>query len=600
MSIKLNPLNELQARALKELLEQAGQQQLFWLSGYFQGLTAGLDEIALNERVIKNNSGVADSTNEMKLTVLYGSHTGRSEGLAKKLKTLLEAKSINAGLFAMGDYNIRQLEKEQNLLIIVSTHGEGEPPEMAEDFHQFITGNRAPKLPSLKYSVLALGDKSYKLFCQTGRDIDEALQKAGASELFPIVTCDVDYEEDAARWMDAVIERLVEAVPSENKVVSTAPVDGTDNLVYNRKNPFRAKVIDKVKITGRDSDKEVYHVELSLDGSGITYQPGDSLGILNDNPPALADQLISKLQLAPSDKVVLKRGEFDIRTALLYYLEITLLTRDVIQKYADRTKLGGVQQILDNPEVLDRYLWGHDILDLVLEFPFPLTAQELVDLLRPLPPRLYSISSSQEVVGQEVHITVSTVRYENKGRLREGACSTFIADRIRVDQEVPVYIERNPGFRLPENGKTPIIMVGAGTGIAPFRAFLQHREAGNLKGNSWLFFGERRFYSDFLYQAEWQKYLKKGFLEKIELAFSRDQEEKIYVQHRLAERQAEVFQWLENGASFYLCGDMKYMAKDVQDTLLEIIRVQGGLSEEQAKAYLKKLKREKRFQADVY
>jgi sulfite reductase (NADPH) flavoprotein alpha-component len=297
---------------------------------------------------------------------------------------------------------------------------------------------------------------------------------------------------------------------------------------------------------------------------------------------------------------MLKKKEFTLEMALRHHLEITLLTRDVFQRYFEKTGLEEINRILNDEQLLDGYLWGNDVLDLVVEYPWPLSATDLVSLLRPLPPRLYSISSSQEAVGEEVHITVSTVRYENKGRLREGACSTFLADRIEVDQEIPVYIERNPSFRLPENEDTPIIMVGAGTGVAPFRAFLQHREAANQKGKSWLFFGERRFFSDFLYQVEWQKYLKKGYLEKIDLAFSRDQDEKVYVQHRLAEQQAEIFRWLENGASFYLCGDMKYMARDVQRTLLEIIRTQGGLTEEQANAYFRKLKKEKRFQADVY
>jgi len=599
MSIKLNPLNEVQSKALEQLLDKAEPRQLIWLSGYFQGLTAGYNGASVAEKVTIPDPEQATRSAAPKLTVLYGSHTGRSEGLAKKLKGLLNSRSMDATVFSMDDYNVRQLENEQNLLIIVSTHGEGEPPEMADDFHRFITGKRAPKLPKLNFSVLALGDKSYKLFCQTGKDIDNALKNAGARELFPLVACDVDYEEDAAGWMEAVIEKLAAAVPVAERDVVSNPATG-EVTVYNRKNPFRAAVLDKVKITGRDSDKEVYHVEISLQGSGLTYLPGDSLGILNDNPPNLVDQLILKLQLDPSEPVHLKRGEFDLRTALKYYLEITVLTRDVIQKYAEKTGLVLVQQILDDPQLLDQYLWGHDVLDLVLEFPFPLAAQELVDLLRPLPPRLYSISSSQMAVGEEVHITISTVRYENKGRRREGACSTFLADRIAIDQEIPVYIERNPGFRLPENEKTPIIMVGAGTGVAPFRAFLQHREAGNLKGKSWLFFGERRFFSDFLYQVEWQKYLKKGYLEKIDLAFSRDQEEKIYVQHRLAEQQTEIFRWLESGASFYLCGDMKLMAKDVQKTLLDIVRIQGGMSEEKAKEYLKKLKKEKRFQSDVY
>ncbi len=372
-----------------------------------------------------------------------------------------------------------------------------------------------------------------------------------------------------------------------------------DAEVYSRKNPFQSKVLDKVRITGRESDKEVYHLELSLEGSGIHYEPGDALGVIAQNPPKLVKEIISTLGVIDNEVVETRIGKLPFNEALEHHYEITLLTRDVIQKYAEKTGSKEVQAITDDEAKLDHYLFGHDVLDLLHEFPAKLTATEFLDLLRPLPPRLYSISSSQKAFEDEVHITVSRVRYENKGRQRYGACSTFLADRLDVDDDVLIYIDKNPNFRLPANG-SPIIMVGAGTGIAPYRAFLQQRETANQKGNSWLFFGERRFSSDFLYQLEWQKYLQKGFLERIDLAFSRDQEEKVYVQHKLKEQQEELFRWLENGASFYLCGDMKYMAKDVQITLLDIIKTQGGMTDKKARSYFKKLKKEKRFMADVY
>lgn len=596
MSIKLSPLNDVQLKALKQLSEGIQAEQINWLNGYFQGLAASFAGASM-QATTKN--AVVAPAEKLPLTIIYGSHTGRGEKLAKDLCELATAQNIDCTKYPMDDYKTKQLKDETNLLVIVSTHGEGEPPEMAEDFHRFITSKRAPKLPDLNYSVLALGDRSYKLFCQTGFDIEQALKKAGANELLPIVTCDVDYEEESALWIDAILLKLEEQAPSVvGQEISTEIK--TEAPIYNKKNPFRATVLDKVKITGRDSDKEVYHVEISLEGSDLTYQSGDSLGILADNPPVVVEKLLNDLKLDAETTVKIKKGEFSLLTALKHHLEVTILTRDVIKKYADKTELKPVQQILNDEKLLDEYLWGHDVLDLVHEFPFVFTAQELVDLLRPLPPRLYSIASSQTAVGEEVHITVSTVRYETKGREREGACSTFLADRIDLDHDIPVYIERNPGFRLPENENTPIIMVGAGTGVAPFRAFLQEREANNLKGKSWLFFGERHFSSDFLYQLEWQKHLKKGYLERIDLAFSRDQEEKIYVQNKLKEQKQELFQWLENGASFYLCGDMKYMAKDVQTSLLEIIREQGGMTKEKAKTYLKKLKKAKRFQTDVY
>ncbi|MGQ8337871.1 assimilatory sulfite reductase (NADPH) flavoprotein subunit [Sunxiuqinia sp. A32] len=595
MSLKLHPLNETQLQALEQLSFGLEAEQLIWLNGYFQGLAGA----RLNGTSESKNEVAETLVQKLPLTVLYGTHTGRCEGLAKKLCTAVVAKGIDCKVHPMDDYKAKQLKEEKNLLVIVSTHGEGEPPEMAEDFHEFITGKRAPKLEGLNYSVLALGDKSYKLFCKTGIDVDEALNKAGANEIFPIVKCDVDFEEDAEQWINGVTAELEKLAPKTSVNVAEVVKTESAETVYTRKNPFKATVLDKTRITGRDSDKEVYHLELSLEGSGIKYEPGDALGVIAQNPPQLVEDIVKSLGVIDSEVVETRIGKLPFNEALEHHYEITLLTRDVIQKYADKTGIEDVLNILDNEEKLDQYLYGHDLLDLLHEFPFKITATEFLEILRPLPPRLYSISSSQEAVEDEVHITVSRVRYENKGRERYGACSTFLADRVELDEELLIYIDKNPNFRLPQNGN-PIIMVGAGTGIAPYRAFIQQREANNLKGNSWLIFGERRFSSDFLYQLEWQKYLKKGFLEKIDLAFSRDQKEKVYVQHRLQEQQEEIFKWLENGANFYLCGDMKYMAKDVMSTLLEIIQVQGGMTPDKAKKYFKKLKKEKRFQADVY
>ena len=597
MSIKLSPLNEIQLKALEQLTQEIQPGQVIWLNGYFQGLAGGIAAGAVTTAPAKVSEVAATSEN-LPLTILYGTHTGRSETLARELSANASTQHIEAVVKPMDDYNFKQLKDEKNLLVIVSTHGEGEPPEMAEDFYEFITGKRAPKLEGLNYSVLALGDKSYKLFCQTGIEIDEALKKSGATELLPIVTCDVDYEDDAAQWSADVLAALGKLQP-ETTAQPTTLETKSDESVYSKKNPFKSTVLDKVRITGRDSDKEVYHLELTLEGSGIKYEPGDALGVIAQNPPQLVADIIEKLGVIDSEVIETRIGKLPFNEALAHHYEITLLTRDIIQKYAEKTGNKDVQQIVDQEEKLDQYLYGHDVLDLLHEFPFRLTATEFLELLRPLPPRLYSISSSQVAVEDEVHITVSRVRYENKGRERYGACSSFLADRLEIDDEALIYIDKNPNFRLAANG-SPIIMVGAGTGIAPYRAFLQERESANLKGKSWLFFGERRFSSDFLYQVEWQKYLKKGYLEKIDLAFSRDQDEKIYVQHKLKEQQEELFRWLENGASFYLCGDMKYMAKDVQITLLDIIKTQGGMTEKKARAYFKKLKKEKRFMADVY
>lgn len=594
MSIKFSPLNEAQLKALQDLTAGIQPDQMIWLNGYFQGLAGG---VTVGAGVPAAQPEV--TAEKLPLTILYGTHTGRSKALAKVLCEKASAQNIECVTKPMDDYKTKQLKDEKNVLVIVSTHGEGEPPEMAEDFHEFITGKRAPKLDGLNYSVLALGDKSYKLFCQTGVEIDEAFKKAGANELVPIVKCDVDYEEDAAKWTEDVLNELEKLQPEPSAQPLQKASVKEEEVVYSRKNPFKSTVLDKTRITGRDSDKEVYHLELSLEGSGIKYEPGDALGVIAQNPLQLVKDIIKSLGVINNEVVETRIGKLQFNEALEHHYEITTLTRDVIEKYAEKTGLKEVQDILEDEEKLDHYLYGHDVLDLLQEYPAKLTATEFLEVLRPLPPRLYSISSSQESVEDEVHITVSRVRYENKGRKRYGACSTFLADRLEVDETALIYIDKNPNFRLAENGN-PIIMVGAGTGIAPYRAFLQQREVENKKGKSWLFFGERRFSSDFLYQVEWQKYLKKGYLEKIDLAFSRDQDEKVYVQHKLKEQQEEVFNWLQNGASFYLCGDMKYMARDVQQTLLDIIKTQGGMTDKKARAYFKKLKKEKRFMADVY
>ena len=592
MNVKTNPLNERQLVALSQLVEELTPDQILWLSGYLEGRLVATE---ISGSKITNVTENQSKTNT-KLTILYGTDTGRSKMLAENLAEKVAALQITANVVNMYDYKTRQLKDEENLAIIVSTHGEGEPPDMAEDFHKYVTGKRAPKLESLKYSVLALGDKSYKFFCKTGVDIDIAFTKLGAASITPIVKCDVDFEDDAEIWMNNFIQHLT---PSAQVQVNGKSTIKTAQTAYSKKNPFMATVLEKVKITGRGSDKEVYHLELSLEGSGLTYEPGDSVGIFPKNPELLVTHILQKTGIDASEKVQVKEDEVTFEEALARHLEITLLNRDVIQKYANITGNAELDKLLGNEHKLDEYLFGSDLLDLLEDFPFDWKAQDLVDILRSLPARLYSISSSQEIVGDEVHATVSVVRYNRKNRQRLGACSSHLADNIEIDDLVPVYIEKNPAFKLPVNG-SKIIMVGAGTGIAPYRAFMQHRESQGLSGNSWLFFGDRRFHSDFLYQVEWQKLLKSKQLERMEVAFSRDQKDKIYVQHKLQEHQKEIFEWLENGAHFYLCGDMKNMAKDVNKTLLEIIRVQGGISEEQAEKYVKQLKREKRFQTDVY
>lgn len=606
--MKANPLSEKQLLALNELTKEITPEQIIWLSGFLEGKISGLKMPAntyLNGTSVK--AEVATSTSQpqsnLNLTILYGSETGNSKTQAEKLAEKASFKNINATVYSMYDYNYKKLKDEENVAIVVSTHGEGDPPDMAEDFHKFITGKRAPKLPNLTYSVLALGDKSYKYFCKTGEDIDAGFKATGAFRLTPLVKCDVDYEESAEIWMNNYLLNLT-PVQSLTPTVSELPtvkhdVTPASDFEFSKKNPYMATVLEKVKITGRDSDKEVYHLELSLEGSGITYEPGDAVGIFTQNPETLVNLIIEKTGFNPEQIIDIKVGEVTLFEALSFHLEITILSFDILKKYFERTQNAELGKLMEDDKLLDEYLYGHDVLDLLEDFPFDWNINKFVEMLRPLPARLYSISSSMESVGEELHATVSVVRYERKNRLRTGACSSHLADNIEIDDQIPIYIEKNSLFKLPANG-SKIIMVGAGTGIAPYRAFMQERECKGIQGKTWLFFGDRRFKADFLYQVEWQKLLKSKYLEKMEVAFSRDQEEKIYVQHKLLENQKEVYKWIEEGAYFYLCGDMKNMAKDVNKTLLQIVQNEGGISEEKAHEYIKKLKKEKRFQVDIY
>jgi sulfite reductase (NADPH) flavoprotein alpha-component len=605
--MKANPLSEKQLLALNELTKEITPEQIIWLSGFLEGKISGLS-LPLNTSVNGKAAAIAVVTNQpqsnINLTILYGSETGNSKTQAEKLAEKASFKNINATVFSMYDYNYKKLKDEENVAIVVSTHGEGDPPDMAEDFHKFIVGKRAPKLPNLTYSVLALGDKSYKYFCKTGEDIDAACKATGAFRLTPLVKCDVDYEESAEIWMNNFLLNLTPAqsLTPTDAVIPTVVSQNVTTVAdseFSKKSPYMATVLEKVKITGRDSDKEVYHLELSLEGSGITYEPGDAVGIFTKNPESLVNLIIEKTGFNPDQNVDIKVGEVTLLEALSFHLEITILSFDILKKYFERTKNEALGKLMEDDKLLDEYLYGHDVLDLLEDFPFDWNINKFVEMLRPMPARLYSISSSMESVGEEVHATISVVRYERKNRLRAGACSSHLADNIEIDDQIPIYIERNPLFKLPLNG-SKIIMVGAGTGIAPYRAFMQEREVKGIEGKSWLFFGDRRFNADFLYQIEWQKLLKSKHLEKMEVAFSRDQEQKIYVQHKLLENQKELYKWIEEGAYFYLCGDMRNMAKDVNKTLLQIIQNEGGISEEKAHEYVKKLKKEKRFQADIY
>lgn len=594
MNTTLNPFTPDQQQVLSQLLQGATPDQLYWLSGFISGLSE--QKIVQAKQVhVQTEAGTA---NENTLTILYGTHTGHSETIAKNLAQEAQSKGIGVKLCSLDDYKIRDLAKERRLALIVSTHGEGEPPLMAEALHEYLKNGNA-KLPQLNYTVLALGDRSYKHFCQTGIDFDQAFKAAGGKELLPIVTCDVSYEAEAGQWIRQVLECLP-LTEHHVKHHQTEAKPLAQKSVYSRQNPFLATLIDQRRITGRGSDKEVWHVALSLEGSGLQYEPGDAVGIFPNNPPELVQQIIDFTGFAPNTTITTRYDDVTLYEALYHYFEITLLTRKVLFDYSGIVKHPALLQLLDDDQALEEYANQHDLLDLLHDFPGKISPHQLVSTLRYLPPRMYSISSGAAANPDEVHLTIAKVQHTHRERLRKGACSSFIAERLPANGKIPLFIEKNNNFRLPENDDVPLIMIGAGTGIAPYRSFLQDLEELEKKNKTWLFFGERTFTNDFLYQVEWQHLLKKGTLGRIDLAFSRDQEQKVYVQHKLRENGDALYEWLQQGAHLYICGDRKKMFHDVQQTLLEIIQNQGGISQEKAREYLKQLKREKRLQTDVY
>ncbi|HHQ4757341.1 TPA: assimilatory sulfite reductase (NADPH) flavoprotein subunit [Aeromonas hydrophila] len=587
----LTPLSDEQQRQLSQALSTLNTQQLAWVSGYLYGLSQAGSQPAV--------TGAAATAPSGNLTILYGSQTGNAKGVASAIKAQAEARGLPVTLTSMADYKPKQLKKETHLLVVVSTYGEGEPPESAVDLFEQLKKGKVGKLEGLKFAVLGLGDSSYEFFCQTGKDFDSLLTKAGADRVHELASLDVDYQDAAKAWGERALNAIaatLSAGPAGSSVAS-AVQQAVGHSQYSKENPFPARLSVNQKITGRDSTKDIRHIEISLEESGIRYQPGDALGIWFDNDPELVSEVLALAGLSGDEATA--RGS--LREVLSRELELTRLHGGFITGLAEISANVALKDLAGDKAQVNALVASAQVVDVLKRFQTAITAEQLVGLLRPLTPRLYSIASSQSEVEEEVHLTVGVVRYpQEDGTVRSGAASSYLADRLAEDAEVRVFVEHNDNFRLPPNPDTPVIMVGPGTGIAPFRAFLQEREAQGAEGKNWLFFGNPHFTQDFLYQVEWQRYVKSGLLSKISLAFSRDQAEKVYVQHRLREAGQELYQWLEAGAHFYVCGDANQMAKDVQEALLEVIAEHGHKSREEAEEYLSELRRAKRYQRDVY
>ena len=626
---------------IRDLARSLSAEQALWVSGYFAGVAEARGDLsaagreastAISQAARAAQAPVAASL----LRILYASESGNSAALARTIEERARGSGLRTGVEDLARYKTRALAEEETILFVASTHGEGDPPESAAPFFEFLSGPRAPLLQRLRFAVLALGDSTYEFFCEAGKRLDRRLEELGAVRLLDRCDCDVDYEADAAAWVERLLARLVGdgaasagaqagasaagqagvSVPPHAAAASmkgaTASVEDAAAGVrpgvaatarYGRQRPFPAPVLASLRLTGRGSSKDTRPLELGLEGSGLDPLPGDALGVAARNDPALVSELIEHFGWSGAEPVAVGEGEVSIAQALAGELEITALTPRFVQWWAgacgDRqlAELGSAQSRAQ----LGAFMADNQLIDLVRSRPAQGVApQAFAQALRRLQPRLYSIASSRAFAPDEVHLCVAPVRYSLHGRDRHGVASVFLADRLEPGDGVPVYVQRNDHFRLPDDPAAPIVMIGAGTGVAPYRAFMQHREALGLGAKSWLFFGERNFRTDFLYQTEWQAWHREGLLTRIDLAFSRDGERKVYVQQRLLEQAAPLFAWLEEGAHLYVCGDAGYMARDVHAALVEVVAGSRGRGREDAEEHLRELQAAGRYQRDVY
>lgn len=585
-----------QLARLQTAVDDFSSHQLAWLSGYLWGM--------VNQNTVTSTPVSAPVPQDETITIISASQTGNARRLSEQLREKLLSEKLNVNLVNAGDYKFKQIAQEKILVIVASTQGEGEPAEEAVALYKYLHSKKAPSLNETAYAVFALGDSSYEKFCQAGKDFDTQLAQLGAKPLLARIDADVEYQAIADAWIEELSQLLKARVPTQSThqlvAAQVGSVDEIHSSPYTKTSPLTASLSVNQKITGRGSLKDVRHIEIDLGDSGLRYQPGDALGVWFDNDPALVEELVSLLWLTGDEKVQVAEQSCTLRDALTHHLELTQNTPLIVEKYANLSKDETLLGLISDKQALLHYAQNTPIVDMVRQAAAQPTAQEFVELLRPLTPRLYSIASSQAETEDEVHITVGVVRYDIDGRARTGGASGFLADRLKEGDELRIFIEHNDNFRLPADSTKPVIMIGPGTGIAPFRAFMQQRDNEEATGKNWLFFGNPHFVEDFLYQVEWQRYVKEGLLTNISLAWSRDQAQKVYVQDKLREQGEEVWHWIEEGAHIYVCGDANHMARDVEQALLEIISQYGNMDSESADEFLSELRVERRYQRDVY
>ena len=570
-------------------------EQRAWLNGFLAGMFSA---------AAQPNGAPVPVTNAEPLLILFGSQTGSAEGLAKKLAKESSGRGYAPKVLALNDYETVNLPAASKAVIISSTWGDGDAPDNAVNFWNWLKADSAPRLENLNFAVLGLGDKNYSDFCGASKKFDERLEALGAKRLVPRGECDVDYEASAKTWTENLWAKLGNGSAAAGALSPIENTNGAEKLTlaFSKHHPFPAKLLTNLPLNRAGSGKEVRHFEILLGNSGLTYEVGDALGVVPENCPDLAAKIIGAIGATGDEPVALDHSVTSLRLALVQHFDIAKPPQELLVAVAKHAPTSELAPLLaaDKTDDLKKWLFGRDVLDMLQLAPGKISFAELLPLLRKLAPRLYSISSSPKAHPGEVHLTVGAVRYDSHGRKRGGVASTFLADRAEKSGAVKVFVQTSHGFRPPANGDTPIIMVGPGTGIAPFRAFLEERAATGAKGKNWLFFGDQKRSADFLYEEQLTAWQKSGFLTRLDLAFSRDQAEKIYVQTRMLENAAELWSWLEAGAHFYVCGDASRMAKDVDAALHAVIEKIGGKSADEAKAYVAKLKSDKRYQRDVY
>lgn len=576
--------------------------QKSWLAGFLAGLHSRLLVIEGSGQQAASSGG---TTTAAQIHILYGSQTGNAEALAQEAANKARAQGLAPVVQALGEIDLEVFTAMRHVLVITSTYGEGEMPDNAQLFWDAISASTAPRIEAMHFGVLAIGDTSYDGYCQAGKLIDMRLEQLGARRLTDRVDCDVDFEADANAWIAAAMPRFASSAggSATPAPVGTAAVTPAKPAIpgSSRKHPYASALVTNRRLSGEKSGKDIRHFEFDLTDSGLSYEVGDALGVIPVNDSDLVGLLLARLNVAYDTPV--PGHDRSLGDLLMHQFEIGTPPRKLVDFVGQQTANEELRHILqhDDKDTLDAWLWGKDVLDLLMLDPGrPIGVQDFVGMLRPLQHRAYSISSSQKAHRDQVHLTIAAVRYHNGGRARGGICSTYLSDRVGRGEKPTVFISPNKAFRVPASADAPLIMVGPGTGIAPFRAFLEDRAATGAKGRNWLFFGDQHRAHDFIYEDELTQWHKDGHLTRMDLAFSRDQNEKIYVQTRMLEHGAELYGWLQEGGCFYVCGDATRMARDVDEALHRVIAEHGGTSEEKAADYVNQLRKEKRYLRDVY